>query len=125
MQKSFKLLRNHRCFSQLDDEVLEDIINFMTVQKRRKNDVVYEQGAEANHIYFLEEGQLKIEKESKLFVENPNELYMDRRKLMSSREINNEEYLPYGNFEQLYNYRPTRKIVELGIINPFCLFGEE
>jgi len=40
--------------------MLEDIISFMVVQKRRKNDIIYEQGTEANYIYFLEEGQLKI-----------------------------------------------------------------
>jgi hypothetical protein len=44
---------------------------------------------------------------------------------MNQREINNKEYLPYANFEHLYNYRPINKIIELGILTPFSLFGEE
>lgn len=50
---------------------------------------------------------------------------MDRRRLMNQREILNKEYLPYANFEQLYNFRHTKKVVELGILTPFCIFGEE
>jgi hypothetical protein len=25
----------------------------------------------------------------------------------------------------LYNFKPVKKVVEIGIINPFCIFGEE
>ena len=27
------------------------------------------------------------------------------------------------HFDKLYNYRPIKKIAELGILNPFCMFG--
>ena len=68
---------------------------------------------------------MTIEKECHLFVDNPNELYIDRRKLMNKREIYNKEYLPYANLEKVYNYRPISKVIELGILTPFCIFGEE
>ena len=44
---------------------------------------------------------------------------------MTERELNNHEYLEYADLHLLYNYRPTNKTVDLGILNPFCIFGEE
>ena len=109
----------------MSDELLEGVVDFLSVMSVRKGTTIYEQGDEATHIYFLQEGELKIEKTSRLFVENPNELYVDRRTLMSEREITNQEYLEYADLHLLYNYRPTNKTIDLGILNPFCLFGEE
>jgi len=37
----------------------------------------------------------------------------------------NEDILPFANFTTLYNYRPIKKMVEIGVISSFGLFGEE
>ena len=42
---------------------------------------------------------------------------------MTEREINHHDYLEYADLHLLYNYRPTDKVVDLGILTPFCLFG--
>ena len=44
---------------------------------------------------------------------------------MNDHEISHKQYLPYADFHLLYNYQPTYKNVEIGLINPFCIFGEE
>lgn len=31
--------------------------------------------------------------------------------------------LPYANLKNMYNYRPMKKNIEIGLINPICLFG--
>ena len=41
---------------QLSDEAIEEIVEFLSVVNARKGDVVYEQGSQATHIYFLQEG---------------------------------------------------------------------
>lgn len=33
--------------------------------------------------------------------------------------------LPFANFTTLYNYRPIKKSIEIGVISSFGLFGEE
>lgn len=33
--------------------------------------------------------------------------------------------LPYADLRNLYNYQPKKKNIEIGILSPFCLFGEE
>jgi hypothetical protein len=43
---------------------------------------------------------------------------------MSERELTNKEYLEYADLHLLYNYRPTNKVIDLGIITAVCLFGD-
>jgi CRP-like cAMP-binding protein len=56
----------------LSDEVLEGVVEFLKVVTMRKGEIIYEQDSEPTHIFFLQEGEVKIEKTSHLFVENPN-----------------------------------------------------
>lgn len=52
--------------------MLESIVQILSVVRIKKGDIIYEQGSEATHIYFLQEGEVKIVKNSQLFLENPN-----------------------------------------------------
>ena len=54
----------------------------MNLKKKKKNDVIYNQGDFATSVYFLSKGEVKLTKEAKLFQENPNSLYMDRIDLL-------------------------------------------
>lgn len=33
--------------------------------------------------------------------------------------------LPYANLTTMYNFRPMKKTIEIGVVTPFSLFGEE
>lgn len=33
--------------------------------------------------------------------------------------------LPYANLTSMYNYRPMKKMIEIGVVTPPSLFGEE
>lgn len=33
--------------------------------------------------------------------------------------------MPFANLTTLYNYRPTKKIIDMGLISSYGLFGEE
>lgn len=79
------------------------------------------------------EGQLKISKKANLFEENPNDFYVDRRKLIftkpnrsvsqSFKEEKDSNVLPFANLTTLYNFKPQKKEIELGLITSFGLFG--
>ena len=86
----------------------------------------------------LKKGDIKLTKNTSLFEENPNDLYMNRVKLLghqedSPRRLNKsvnapqsvEGVLPYADLRTLYNYQPKKKNIDLGILSPFCIFGEE
>lgn len=32
--------------------------------------------------------------------------------------------LPYADLTTLYNYRPMKKTLDIGVLSPFCIFGE-
>jgi hypothetical protein len=78
-----------------------------------------------------------MSKEVDLFKENPNDFYVDRRKLVrqvrrnarpaKSRSVHkqDDDVLHFANLTRLYNYRPIKKSLELGLISSFGLFGEE
>ena len=36
-----------------------------------------------------------------------------------------EDILPFANLTSLYNYRPMKKLIEIGVVSSFGLFGEE
>jgi CRP-like cAMP-binding protein len=109
----------------------------MKLLKRRKNDAIYSQGEEAEMVYLLLDGELKMTKEINLFKENPNDFYIDRRRLVrqihndikpsKSRSFNKNEdgVLHFANLTTLYNYRPVKKSLEIGLISSFGMFGEE
>lgn len=76
-----------------------------------------------------------MSKEANLFKENPNNLYADRRRLMQqhkglknvvskSFKKDEDDILPYANLTSLYNYRPVKKSIDMGLISSFGLFGE-
>ena len=84
--------------------------------------------------YILLSGTIKLVKKANLFQENPNDLYTDRRKIVEYIHRNDKKYrnkgpnqnddvLPFANFTTLYNYRPVKKMIEIGIISNFGLFG--
>ena len=54
----------------------------MKLTKKRRNDVVYSQGDEAENVFILLEGEIKLMKKAHLFKENPNDFYVDRQKLL-------------------------------------------
>jgi hypothetical protein len=65
---------------------------------------------------------VKLVKSANLFQENPNDFYVDRRKLVEQIhegdkkyqariKKGNEDVLPYANFTTLYNYRPVKKTI--------------
>ena len=110
----------------------------MKLCKRKKNDVIYYQGDDADNFYILIKGQLRLVKKASLFKENPNDMYIDRRKLVDqihkddkkyrttrSLKKENDDVLPFANFTTLYNYRPMKKMIEIGVVSSFGLFGEE
>lgn len=33
--------------------------------------------------------------------------------------------LPYADLRTLYNYQPKKKTLDIGLLSPFCIFGEE
>ena len=33
--------------------------------------------------------------------------------------------LPYADLSKMYNFQPNKKVIDIGVVNPFCLFGEE
>jgi hypothetical protein len=33
--------------------------------------------------------------------------------------------LPYANLTTMYNFRPMKKMIEIGVVTPFSLFGDE
>jgi hypothetical protein len=43
----------------------------------------------------------------------------------SLREGEEQDLLPFANLTALYNYRPTRKTIDMGLLSSFGLFGEE
>lgn len=83
------------------------------------------------------DGELKMTKDANLFKENPNDFYTDRRRLVrqihndtkpsKSRSFskNDEDVLHFANLTTLYNYRPIKKSLEIGLISSFGLFGAE
>lgn len=86
-------------------------------------------------MYLLVEGEVKLIKEATLFKENPNDLYVDRRRLIrqmrkdermaGSRSMQkDDDVLRFANLTTLYNYRPVTKSIEIGVISSFGLFGE-
>lgn len=109
----------------------------MKLMRRKKNDVLYQQGEAAELLYVLIDGQIKLTKQADLFRENPNDFYVDRRELL--RNVNREaravqgrnakkkeeEVLPFANLTQLYNYRPVRKEIDIAVLSSFGLLGEE
>ena len=125
LEESRKVMKLHPCFSQLDNEFFEELARIMKVHRVSKGGLVYEQGIVPTRFFFLRDGEFAIEKEGTLCADNPNQLYIDRRNLMSHKELSNHEYLPYANLEHLYNYKPKRKVFRLGVLTPPCLFGEE
>lgn len=51
-----KQMKNIPCFAILEDEMLEEIITYLSIHKIKKNEYLYEQNSEVNHLFFLEEG---------------------------------------------------------------------
>ena len=101
---------------------------------------MFRENDEARLFYILMEGELKINKNIHLFLENPNIFYANRRKLMEEDREQNDKYnikpymkskkkdgetLPFANFSSIYNYQPKNKLIELGILTGNCIFGEE
>ena len=41
---------------KISNEIIEEIIEFLSVINLRKGDLVYEQGSQSTHIHFLQEG---------------------------------------------------------------------
>ena len=75
-------------------------------------------------------------------MENPNSLYIDRVQLLNDLYKKDDKHqdrqemieterkkkkavLPYADLTTLYNYRPMKKVLEIGVLSPFCIFGEE
>jgi len=71
-------------------------------------------------------------------MENPNDLYVDRRRLISQIHYKdkrilskaqsklsdkNEGILPFANLTTLYNYRPIKKTIDIAAVTQFGLFG--
>lgn len=54
-----------------------------------------------------------------------HELHKDDKKYRSKSLKKDEDVLPFANFTTLYNYRPIKKNIEIGVISSFGLFGEE
>lgn len=45
--------------------------------------------------------------------------------LSKSFKKDDDDVLPFANLTTLYNYRPVKKSIEMGLISSFGLFGEE
>ena len=110
----------------------------LIIRKKKRGDFVYKQHEKSNSIFLLKKGDIKLTKNTSLFEENPNDLYVNRVKLLGNLEdsprrmnksLNNphniEGILPYADLRTLYNYQPRKKNIDLGILSPFCLFGGE
>ena len=41
------------------------------------------------------------------------------------KPIIKKSVLPYANLSKMYNFQPNKKIVDIGVVTPFCMFGEE
>ena len=116
---------------------MAEIILSMKMVRKPRNEIVYSQGDEAECLYVLLDGQLKMSKYASLFEENPNELYTDRVSLMKKVEGDKkwpqygkgkgdkDDVLKFANFKTLYNFRPVKKSIEMGVLSSFGLFGEE
>ena len=33
--------------------------------------------------------------------------------------------LPYADLSKMYGFRPSKKLIDIGVMTPFCIFGEE
>lgn len=140
IKKIASILKTIPCFGVLDIDRLNLVIQSMNLRKRKKFEYVYRQGDKSTSFYLLTEGEIKITKETNLFEENPNILYGDRRKLVEESLIENrrevdkverifidkkvkKSMLPYANLTSMYNYRPLKKLIEIGVVTPPTLFG--
>jgi CRP-like cAMP-binding protein len=53
-------------------------------KRKKRGEYIYHQNDPVTHIYLLKRGEVKLAKETKLFEEDPNNLYMNRVKLMTA-----------------------------------------
>lgn len=83
------------------------------MQTMKKGSFLYKEGEAFGKIYLLISGGIKITKNIDLFRENPNFLYIERKKLKGGTA----SVLPYADFSEVYNYKPKTKNVEVGVVS--------
>ena len=59
-----ELLRNTELFAELSDEALERVVAAARTRELRRGDVVFEEGAEPEHLYVVEDGRIAIASKS-------------------------------------------------------------
>ena len=136
-------IRKLPCFDlpifQQEKQKFTSLVLAMNLKKKKRGDFIYKQNDKSTSLYVLKKGDVKLSKETNLFVENPNNLYTNRVKLLIEEKEDSkknspqketerkqeEALLPYADLRQLYNYQPKTKAIEIGILSAFCLFGEE
>lgn len=50
---------------------------------------------------------------------------VDRLQKNNKQKLINNSILPYANLTSMYNFRPAKKSIQIGVVTPICLFGEE
>lgn len=85
LQMQLDFFRKFRCFDLFEDEELKVLVQHCRTEERSKNDCVFREGDPASQFYLLCEGEICIAKNAKLFVENPNKLYVNRRAYQRSQ----------------------------------------
>jgi len=49
----------------------------------------------------------------------------DKNKYQSKSMQKDHSVLPFADLKTLYNFRPMRKAIQIGVLSSFGLFGEE
>lgn len=69
------------CFNFLDRDKQALVVQNLVLKKKKKGDFIYRQNSPVTHFYILKNGEVRIEKQTNCFMQNPNFLYSDRKKL--------------------------------------------
>jgi signal-transduction protein with cAMP-binding, CBS, and nucleotidyltransferase domain len=67
--------RKLNCFDQLDDHQLCDLVERITLLELKKDEFVFKEGDQSDHMFLFIEGEAKAQKTVDLFKEDPNALY--------------------------------------------------